>query len=778
VTDRPSDPPPAPGSPHGVPPASDAAQAHRGAPGGWPVRADGWMPERKDPPATPGPRPDPGAGPGAETGNRPPEQPEPPTTPDLRPGHDPGPGAETSDQAPEWPEPPTDAELAGLCPDPFAGPPDGPDEWLAGLSAFELDAVAEATAVTAAAVAGRAGQEAMAAGFTHRDPSPCATGFAAGGPLDLLAPDPVLAGYAQDAFEAGLGTLGDDELVGLLCAARRLSSWQAAMELAAVTELDSRRIARAGRPGSGRASEHVSDELAAALRLTGRSADALLGLARQLARTPAVLAALFAGVIDRGRAAVFATELAVLGNVAAAAVAAAFCQEAALMTTGQLRAALRRMVLAIDPGAARRRAEDGRADARVEAWQEGSGNGAIAGRELPAAEMIAADKRISVIARTLQAAGAPGTLDQLRAAVFSALLIGRDPGTLLPESLPESGTAPGNSSAGQATSSAASQATGSHPGRPASSPTGSPAAQAVGDPATGHPGSDPSGRSASEATGTGPRPGGSAPDWMAGLVGSINLTMPLASWLGHSDAPGEAAGLGPLDASTCRGLAGYLAAHAQSQWCMTLTGPGGRAVAHACARNGPGPGPGLARQGSPRSPRSPDSPSPPETLSPPAIPSPQSTSDPPEILSPPGTPSPPGVPSPPGTLGSGLTGPNQVAWLAALRFGWLEQGACGHRLLTPAYRPGPKLRHLIEIRQRTCAFPSCRRPARRCDIDHTQPWDQGGLTCECNCAPLCRQHHQAKQATGWQLDQHEPGVLTWTLPHGRSYTARPDSYPT
>jgi hypothetical protein len=739
------------------------------------------------------------------------------------------PGAETGDFLPEWREPPTDAELAGLCPDPFAGSPDGPDEWLADLSAFELDAVAEATA---AAAAGPAGREAIAAGFTHRDPSPRAAGFAAGGPLDLLAPDPVLAGYAQDAFEAGLGTLGDDELVGLLCAARRLSSWQAAMELAAVTELDARRMARADRPGSSRASEHVSDELAAALVLTGRSADALLGLARQLARTPTVLAALFAGVIDRSRAAVFAAELSVLGSVAAAAVAAAFWQEAARMTTGQLRAALRRMVLAIDPSAARRRAEDGRADARVEAWQEGSGNGAIAGRELPASEMIAADKRISVIARALQAAGAPGTLAQLRAAVFSALLIGRDPDTLLAE--PSAAAAappadrPANSPTDQTTSSAA--------GRPANSRTGSPTGQSTGQstgrtatgPATEHSGSDASSRSASEAgdaAGTAPHPGGSATDWTAGLVGSVNLTMPLASWLGRTDAPGEAAGLGPLDASTCRDLASYLAAHDQSQWCLTLTGPGDRAIAHACARNGPGPGPGPARQGSPGSPRSPDPPSPPGTPDPEAtgprtsgagtyetVPpetGPPGTGPPgtgPMGTGPPGTgpmgtgapgtgPAGPGPAGPgpkpagpgpgpagpgpagPGALGSpGTLDPNQGAWLAALRFSWLEQGNCGHQRLTPTYRPGPKLRHLIEIRQRTCAFPGCRRPARRCDIDHTQPWDQGGLTCECNCAPLCRQHHQAKQAAGWRLDQPEPGVLTWTLPHGRSYTVRPDSY--
>ena len=47
----------------------------------------------------------------------------------------------------------------------------------------------------------------------------------------------------------------------------------------------------------------------------------------------------------------------------------------------------------------------------------------------------------------------------------------------------------------------------------------------------------------------------------------------------------------------------------------------------------------------------------------------------------------------------------------------------------------------------------------------------------CNLAPLCRRHHQAKQAQGWQLHQPEPGELAWRLPHGRSYRAGPDPYP-
>src|SRR5690348_17279135 len=183
--------------------------------------------------------------------------------------------------------------------DPYAGPPDDPDAWLACLSPAELEAMltnppdiddGAACDVTAGA------------------------GFADGGWLDRLVPGAVLSSFSQDVAEAGLGTLTDDELMGVLRAARRLASWQAAVEFRAVGELDARRMRESGRPGWSRLSEHTSSELAAALTLTGRSADALLCVSRDLARLPMVLRALYEGRIDRARAEVFASELAALSD--------------------------------------------------------------------------------------------------------------------------------------------------------------------------------------------------------------------------------------------------------------------------------------------------------------------------------------------------------------------------------------------------------------------------------------------------------------------------------
>jgi HNH endonuclease len=104
-------------------------------------------------------------------------------------------------------------------------------------------------------------------------------------------------------------------------------------------------------------------------------------------------------------------------------------------------------------------------------------------------------------------------------------------------------------------------------------------------------------------------------------------------------------------------------------------------------------------------------------------------------------------------------------------------GGCNHALETPAYQPTPTLRHLVGIRHNTCVFPGCRRPAGQCDDDHTIPYDQGGRTCLCNLAPLCRKHHRCKQAEGWRLEHPEPGVLVWQTPAGRTYTITPTEYP-
>ena len=85
---------------------------------------------------------------------------------------------------------------------------------------------------------------------------------------------------------------------------------------------------------------------------------------------------------------------------------------------------------------------------------------------------------------------------------------------------------------------------------------------------------------------------------------------------------------------------------------------------------------------------------------------------------------------------------------------------------------------MVRARNATCTPPGCGRRAASCDLDHTDPHHQGGRTCECNLAPLCRHYHRCKQAEGWRLEQPEPGVLAWRTPAGRTYTTTPTQYAT
>jgi hypothetical protein len=535
--------------------------------------------------------------------------------------------------------------------------------------------------------------EALEAGFTHRYGG-TGTGFRAGAPLDEMLPGPDLAWHVGQARRRGLDALSDDELIGVLGGTRRLSSWAAEFELALVAELDARRSDPDGHEG-----EHVAEEVAAALTLTSRSATLLLELSRQLEKLPQTSALLASGVIDRARAVVIADHLAPLPTADAAAVENRVASRAGAMTTGQLGAACQRAVLAHDPQAAARRKAQAEREARVECWAEPSGTGAIAGRDLNLAAVIAADQHLDAAARWLQRHGAPGTLDQLRAAAFLARLTGRPLESLLPPARGNDGPAcPDGATPGGEPGSGPDPAITGHPRDGADSV------------ATGHSGSGPDPATTPSPD---PEPWPAGPAWPTGLGGSVNLVLPAATWLGLADAPGEIAGLCAADAATCRDLATALAAQPASRWCLTLTDQNGRAVAHGCARAGPGP---------------------------------------------------------PGTA-------DPATWLRQITITTLESGTCTHRRETAAYRPPPSLRHLIKIRDRRCGYPGCRRPAKCTDDDHTIPHHKGGKTCECNLYPLCRRHHRAKQAPRWQLEQPEPGLLTWTLPSGRCYTTTPEPYP-
>ena len=62
----------------------------------------------------------------------------------------------------------------------------------------------------------------------------------------------------------------------------------------------------------------------------------------------------------------------------------------------------------------------------IPATWEGSGNAGLAGRELPPAQVLAADQRVTAWAKELRKAGVVGGMDALRARAYLDILLGMD----------------------------------------------------------------------------------------------------------------------------------------------------------------------------------------------------------------------------------------------------------------------------------------------------------------------------------------------------------------
>lgn len=490
------------------------------------------------------------------------------------------------------------------------------------------------------------------------------SGFGQDGTADQLRPGPVLATlvHAATSNQQVLASLPDDDLIGIIRAARKMESLIAWAQLTAIREFATRPGAQ---PTARRTSaapcpdpevrEFAADELTGPLAMTWQGAAGEIGYARTVAgRLPHCFAALAAGKMHPRQLRIIAEETAFLSEADVAIADEILAGLAPGKTPGQLRSRARGLVLRLDPDSARRRRDAARSHAEIRKFAERSGNAGMVAHELPADEALASWQHIEQRALDLRAAGVPGNLQDLRVRAYLDLTQERD-------------------------------------SRTAAAPAPNPGQDQDG--AAGH---------ASSADGNSPADPGTGPS----LAALINITVPLGTVQGTSEEPGSADGFGPLDAETARDLLAAAARSPRTRWCITAVAPDGTAAAHACA-----PG---SRHGPP-DPRS-------------------------------------------------LTYSNVI------------RGPCQHAQAQRTYRPSRKLRHLVNARNTTCTAPGCSQPAARCDLDHTDPWEQGGPTCACNLAPLCRHHHRCKQAQGWRLEQAQPGVLTWHTPTGRTYTLTPTQY--
>jgi Domain of unknown function (DUF222) len=265
-------------------------------------------------------------------------------------------------------------------------------------------------------------------------------------------------------------------------------------------------------------------------------------------RLPATFAALGAGQIHSFQLRIIAEETSVLSDADAAQADRVLAGSVPGMTFGQTRAAARRLVLKLDPDAARKRKKAAKREAHVRRFQEDSGNAGMVARELPSDEVLASWQHVEQRALDLRAAGLPGTWQELRVRAYLDLLQERDSRDLPAD--------PG----------------GSGPD----------------DPGRGSGGPGP-------RSGPAPRPGPAAEPSLAALV---TITIPLATYQGRSETPGEADGFGSLDGDEARDVAAAAARHPRTRWCVTVLNPNGTAAAHGClpARHPPpgtGPPAGL-----------------------------------------------------------------------------------------------------------------------------------------------------------------------------------------
>ena len=270
----------------------------------------------------------------------------------------------------------------------------------------------------------------------------------------------------------------------------------------------------------------------------------MLALAHDLEeKLPGTKEAFRDGILRQSKAWIIARATDLLDAGEAQAAEAMVLDRAGRLTSAGLRAAIARAVMEVAPEKARKRREEAARDARVERWAEDSGNEALMGRELPPAEVLAADQKITAWARQLKKAGLEGSMDELRARAYLDILLGQD----------------------------------SRPGQPAGNggedPTG------AGD---GPAGGGGDGRPEGSAT---PAPGGPLASLIpAGFAGRITLTIPLATLTGRADRPGEMTGIGPIDPWLARDLARAAAGNPRSTWCVTVTDEQGHAIGHGCAR--------------------------------------------------------------------------------------------------------------------------------------------------------------------------------------------------
>lgn len=238
--------------------------------------------------------------------------------------------------------------------------------------------------------------------------------------LDQMEPGPFLAAILSTIDFDRLS--GYDRVVALRAVDRMVSHYSGRKyeALAAVAEANSdHEMAVEQR------FEAAETEVSAALRLTRRSADTALGLAENVTlRLPQISRAMTAGDIDLPRARVMVNETAHLSIETARDVIDEIIDKAPRMTTGQLRALIRRLCIETNPSEAGDRYQKAVKDRCLIADPTEFGTTDLLILNLAPERAAAATDYINYLAKNLCGPNEHRTMDQLRADCAVDLLVG------------------------------------------------------------------------------------------------------------------------------------------------------------------------------------------------------------------------------------------------------------------------------------------------------------------------------------------------------------------
>ena len=239
--------------------------------------------------------------------------------------------------------------------------------------------------------------------------------------LETMSPGPVLAAFLASVDVREIS--GYDRIVVLRAHQRMISHYTDSLydDMAAVVDV----LEDDGDGLEWSAAESAAAEIRAALTLTRRSADIELSIALDLqTRLPRVAVMLADGDLDLRRARVMLDDTGHLSDDAARTVIDQVADEAVRLTTGQLRARLRRLCIEVDTDDAARRYGEAVADRRVVMEPVDTGTANLLGMDLPPDRVTVATRRINRIARSLRRDGETRTMDQIRADIYLDLLCG------------------------------------------------------------------------------------------------------------------------------------------------------------------------------------------------------------------------------------------------------------------------------------------------------------------------------------------------------------------